>query len=91
MWQAVSAFAAGGEEALQMSGGQAATLLLEHLKQLQAPCIPLHNHHRCFRLRDRDRQRFAAAVLNSTTFFVRPAAQRSNGRARRPRPCGTDR
>ena len=25
MWQAVSAFAAGGEEALQMSGGQAAT------------------------------------------------------------------
>jgi hypothetical protein len=33
MWQAVSAFAAGGEEALQISGGQAATLLLEHLKQ----------------------------------------------------------
>ena len=50
---------------------------------MQAPCIPLlelrHKHHRCFRLRDPDRQRFAAAVLNSTTFFVRPAAQRSNG------------
>jgi hypothetical protein len=31
MWQAVSAFAAGGEETLQMSGGQAATLLLEQI------------------------------------------------------------
>jgi hypothetical protein len=39
MWQAVSAFAAGGEEALQMSGGQAATLLLEHLKQEPMPII----------------------------------------------------
>jgi len=53
-------------------------------RRLQAPCIPLlelqHKHHRCFRLRDPDRQRFAAAVLNSTTFFVRPAAQRSKWR-----------
>jgi hypothetical protein len=39
MWQAVSAFAAGGEEALQMSGGQAATLLLQHLKQEPMPII----------------------------------------------------
>src|SRR5512132_1642172 len=39
MWQAVSAFAAGGEEALQMSGGQAATLLLEHLKQEPMPIV----------------------------------------------------
>jgi hypothetical protein len=34
MLQAVSTYAAGGEEALKASGGQAATLLLEHLKQL---------------------------------------------------------
>ena len=39
MWQAVSAFAAGGEEALQMSGGQAATLLLDHLKQEPMPVM----------------------------------------------------
>ena len=39
MWQAVSAFAAGGEEALQTSGGQAATLLLRHLRQEPMPII----------------------------------------------------
>jgi hypothetical protein len=33
MWQAVSAFAAGGEEAVKTTGGQAAPLLLQHLKQ----------------------------------------------------------
>ena len=39
MWQAVSAFAAGGEEAVKITGGQAATLLLEHLKQEPMPII----------------------------------------------------
>jgi len=29
----VSAYASGGEEAVKMTGGQAATLLLQHLKQ----------------------------------------------------------
>ena len=33
LWTAVSAYAAGGEEAVQKTGGQAATLLLEQLKQ----------------------------------------------------------
>jgi hypothetical protein len=33
MFKAVSAFTAGGEEAVRAKGGQAATLLLEHLKQ----------------------------------------------------------
>jgi hypothetical protein len=33
MWKAVSAYASGGEEAVKMTGGQAATLLLQHLKQ----------------------------------------------------------
>jgi hypothetical protein len=39
MWKAMSVYAAGGEEALQMSGGQAATLLLEHLKQEPMPIV----------------------------------------------------
>ena len=39
MWQAVSAFAAGGEEAVKTTGGQAATLLLRHLKQEPMPII----------------------------------------------------
>ena len=39
MWQAVSAFAAGGEQAVKITGGQAATLLLEHLKQEPMPII----------------------------------------------------
>jgi hypothetical protein len=33
MWEAMSAYTAGGEEAVRAKGGQAATLLLEHLKQ----------------------------------------------------------
>ena len=33
MWKAMSVYAAGGEEAVKMTGGQAATLLLQHLKQ----------------------------------------------------------
>jgi len=39
MWEVVSAFAAGGEEAVKMTGGQAATLLLQHLKQEPMPII----------------------------------------------------
>jgi hypothetical protein len=33
MWGAMSAYATGGEEAVKATGGQAATMLLEHLKQ----------------------------------------------------------
>ena len=33
MWEAMSAYTAGGEEAAKATSGQAATLLLEHLKQ----------------------------------------------------------
>jgi hypothetical protein len=39
MLKAVSAYAAGGEEAVKMTGGQAATLLLQHLKQEPMPII----------------------------------------------------
>ena len=39
MCEAVSAFAAGGEEAVKMTGRQAATLLLQHLKQEPMPII----------------------------------------------------
>jgi hypothetical protein len=39
MWEAVSAFAAGGEAAVKATGGQAATLLLQHLKQKPMPII----------------------------------------------------
>ena len=39
MWEAVSAYAAGGEEAVKTTGGQAATLLLQHLKQEPMPII----------------------------------------------------
>jgi hypothetical protein len=39
MWEAVSAYAAGGEEAVKMTCGQAATLLLQHLKQEPMPII----------------------------------------------------
>jgi hypothetical protein len=39
MWQAVSAYAAGGEEAVKTAGGQAATLLLQHLKQESMPVM----------------------------------------------------
>ena len=39
MWAALSAFAAGGEEGVKKAGGQAATLLLQHLKQAPMPNI----------------------------------------------------
>jgi hypothetical protein len=39
MWEAVSAFAAGGEAVVKATGGQAATLLLQHLKQKPMPII----------------------------------------------------
>jgi hypothetical protein len=39
MWQALSAYAAGGKEAVKATGGQAATLLLEHLKQQPMPIL----------------------------------------------------
>jgi hypothetical protein len=39
MWKAMSVYAAGGEEAVKMTGGQAATLLLQHLKQEPMPII----------------------------------------------------
>jgi hypothetical protein len=42
MWQAMSAYAAGGEEAVTMAGGQAATLLLQHLKQVPMPIMEEH-------------------------------------------------
>ena len=37
--EVVSAYAAGGEQAVKMTGGQAATLLLQHLKQEPMPII----------------------------------------------------
>jgi hypothetical protein len=46
MWQAMSAYAAGGEEAVAMAGGQAATLLLQHLKQAPMQLIEEHARHR---------------------------------------------
>jgi hypothetical protein len=39
MWKAMSAYAAGGEEAVKATGGQAGTLLLKHLKQKPMPII----------------------------------------------------
>ncbi len=39
MLAAVSAFAARGEEAVKAKGGEAATVLLEHLKQVPMPII----------------------------------------------------
>jgi hypothetical protein len=39
MWKAMSVYVAGGEEAIKMTGGQAATLLLQHLKQELMPII----------------------------------------------------
>ena len=39
MWEAVSVYASGGEEAVERTGGQAATLLLQHLKQVPMPII----------------------------------------------------
>jgi hypothetical protein len=39
MWEAMSAYATGGEEAVKATAGQAATLMLEHLKQEPMPII----------------------------------------------------
>jgi uncharacterized protein (DUF2126 family) len=39
MLETISAYAAGGEEAVRTAGGQAATLLLEHLKQQPMPIL----------------------------------------------------
>jgi hypothetical protein len=39
MWEALSVYAAGGEEAVRMMGEQAGTLLLQHLKQYPMPTI----------------------------------------------------
>jgi hypothetical protein len=39
MWEAMSVYAAGGEEAVKTTGGHAATLLLQHLKQEPMPII----------------------------------------------------
>jgi hypothetical protein len=39
MFEAVSAYTAGGEEAVRAKGGQAATLLLEHLKREPMPIL----------------------------------------------------
>jgi hypothetical protein len=39
MWKVMSVYAAGGEEAVKMTGGQAATLLLQHLKREPMPII----------------------------------------------------
>jgi hypothetical protein len=39
MWKEMSIYVAGGEEAVKMTGGQAATLLLQHLKQESMPII----------------------------------------------------
>jgi hypothetical protein len=39
MWKAVSTYASGGEEAVKATGGQAATLLLQHLTQEPMPII----------------------------------------------------
>jgi len=39
MLEVVSAYAAGGEQAVKAIGGQVATLLLEHLKQQPMPIL----------------------------------------------------
>ena len=49
MWRAMSAYSTGGEEAVKATGGQAATLLLEHLKQIPMPTIEVREHVRVSR------------------------------------------
>ena len=44
MWRVMSAYATGGEEAVKATGGQAATLLLEQLKQEPMPVIEAREH-----------------------------------------------
>jgi hypothetical protein len=45
MLEMVSAYAGGGEEAVKATGGQAATLLLEHLKQQPMPIFDEEREH----------------------------------------------
>jgi hypothetical protein len=52
MFEAVSAFTAGGEEAVKTKGGQAATLLLEHLKQM--PMSTIETRERAVEQKARD-------------------------------------
>jgi hypothetical protein len=49
MWRVMSAYATGGEEAVKATGGQAATLLLEQLKQEPMPVIEAREHVRVTR------------------------------------------
>ena len=44
MWRVMSAYATGGEEAVKATGGRAATLLLEQLKQEPMPVIEAREH-----------------------------------------------
>ena len=46
MWSALAIYVAGGEEAVRAKGGQAATLLLEHLNQAPMPTIEMHERVR---------------------------------------------
>jgi hypothetical protein len=49
MLRVMSAYATGGEETVEATGGQAATLLLEHLKQTPMPTIEVREHVRVSR------------------------------------------
>jgi hypothetical protein len=46
MWQSISAYTTGGEEAVRARGGQAATLLLEHLNQAPMSTIEMRERVR---------------------------------------------
>ena len=46
IWSAISAYAAGGEEAVRATGGPAAPLLLEHFKQTPMPVVEAREHVR---------------------------------------------
>jgi hypothetical protein len=46
MWDAVSAYTTGGEEAVRAKGEQAATLLLEQLNQAPMSTIEMHERVR---------------------------------------------
>jgi hypothetical protein len=45
MLELVSAYAAGGEEAVKATGGQAAILLLEHFNQQPMPILEEEREH----------------------------------------------
>jgi hypothetical protein len=46
MWKAMSAYTTGGEEAVRAKGGQAATLLLEHLDQAPMSTVEMRERVR---------------------------------------------